>query len=98
MSSTLEKFSPWLFTIGLFAVWDLGCRIFKIDKFILPTPSEAFMALAQFWRPLLRHSMATLLTTMAGFAIAIAFGIVVGMIVGRASVLYRGLQLVIVDY
>ena len=46
MSAT-ERLSPRLFTIGVFVVWELACRIFKIDKFILPTPSEAFLAMAQ---------------------------------------------------
>ena len=38
MNSTLEKLSPWLFTIALFVFWEAVCRIFHIDKFILPTP------------------------------------------------------------
>ena len=65
MSSTLEKLSPWLFTVGLFIVWELACRVFRIDKFILPAPSEAFFAMFQYWRPLLRHSSVTLWTTIA---------------------------------
>ena len=40
MNSTLEKLSPWLFTIGLFVLWEAACRIFKIDRFILPAPSR----------------------------------------------------------
>ena len=56
MNATLEKLSPWLFTIGIFLFWEAVCRIFKVDKFILPAPSEAFWAMAQYWRPLLRHS------------------------------------------
>ena len=39
MNAMLEKLSPWLFTIALFVLWELACRIFKIDKFILPAPS-----------------------------------------------------------
>src|SRR5256885_7972281 len=97
MSAT-ERLSPWLFTIGLFVVWELACRIFKIDKFILPAPSEAFLAMAQFWRPLLRHSLVTLWTTMAGFAIAIAFGIVLGLIVGWSRAIYRGLYPVLIGF
>src|SRR3954462_4284016 len=97
MSAT-ERISPWLCTIGVFVVWELACRIFKIDKFILPTPSEAFLAMAQFWRPLLRHSLVTLWTTMAGFALAIAFGIVLGLIVGWSRAIYRGLYPVMIGF
>ena len=65
MNTLREKLSPWLFTLGLFVLWELACRIFNIDKFILPTPSETFVAMAQFWRPLLRHSLVTLWTTIS---------------------------------
>jgi NitT/TauT family transport system permease protein len=98
MSWSMEKLSPWLFTIGLFVVWDLACRVFNIDKFILPTPTEAFMAMGQYWRPLLRHSLVTLWTTMAGFAIAIVFGIVLGLIVGWSRAIYRGLYPVMIGF
>jgi len=38
MTTTLEKLSPWLFTIGLFVLWELACRIFNVDTFVLPAP------------------------------------------------------------
>ena len=98
MTATLEKLSPWLFTIGIFIFWEAVCRIFKIDKFILPTPSEAFMSMAQYWRPLLRHSLVTLWTTMAGFALAIVFGIILGLIVGWSRTIYRGLYPVMIGF
>ena len=31
MNTTLEKLSPWLFTIGLFVLWEAACRIFNVD-------------------------------------------------------------------
>ena len=68
----IEKLSPWLFTVGLFVIWEAACRFFNIDKFILPAPSEAFAAMAQHWQALLKHSFVTLWTTMAGFAIVVA--------------------------
>ena len=98
MTATLEKLSPWLFTIGIFLFWEAVCRIFKVDKFILPAPSEAFFAMAQYWRPLLRHSLVTLWTTMAGFALAIVFGIILGLIVGWSRTIYRGLYPVMIGF
>ena len=98
MSSTLEKLSPWLFTVGLFIVWELACRVFRIDKFILPAPSEAFFAMFQYWRPLLRHSSVTLWTTIAGFALAVGFGVVLGLIVGWSRTIYRGLYPVMIGF
>jgi NitT/TauT family transport system permease protein len=98
MTTTLERLSPWLFTIALFALWEAACRIFNIDKFILPAPSETFAAMAQHWRPLLRHSFVTLWTTVAGFAIAVVFGVVLGLIVGWSRTIYRGLYPVMIGF
>jgi NitT/TauT family transport system permease protein len=98
MNTTLQRLSPWLFTIALFLFWEVVCRAFKIDKFILPPPSEAFAAMAHYWAPLLRHSAVTLWTTMAGFFLAIVFGIVLGLIVGWSSTIYRGLYPVMIGF
>jgi NitT/TauT family transport system permease protein len=98
MTAISEKLSPWLFTVGLFVFWEAVCRIFKIDRFILPTPLEAFQAMAQYWQPLLRHSLVTLWTTMAGFALAVAFGVVLGLIVGWSRAIYRGLYPVMIGF
>ena len=98
MSNTLERLSPWLFTIGLFVIWEAACRLLNIDKFILPAPSETFAAMAQYWRPLLRHSFVTLWTTLAGFALAVVFGVVLGLIVGWSRTIYRGLYPVMIGF
>ena len=98
MSGTIEKYAPWIFTIGLFAIWEAACRLFQIDQFILPAPSAIFAAMAQYWRPLMRHSFVTLWTTMAGFAIAVVFGIVLGLVVGWSRTIYRGLYPVMIGF
>jgi NitT/TauT family transport system permease protein len=98
MTNTLERLSPWLFTLGLFVIWEAACRIFNIDKFILPAPSETFAAMAQHWRPLLRHSFVTLWTTLAGFAIAVVFGVMLGLVVGWSRTIYRGLYPVMIGF
>jgi NitT/TauT family transport system permease protein len=98
MNAVLERLSPLFFTIAIFALWEAVCRIFKIDRFILPAPSEAFAAMAQYWRPLAYHSFVTLWTTMAGFAIAVAFGIVLGVVVGWSRTIYGGLYPVMIGF
>jgi NitT/TauT family transport system permease protein len=98
MTSTLDKLSPWLFTVAIFLLWEAACRMFNIDSFILPPPSDAFAAIAQYWRPLAYHSFVTLWTTMAGFGIAVAFGIVLGLVVGWSSTIYRGLYPVMIGF
>jgi NitT/TauT family transport system permease protein len=98
MSTVTEKLAPWLFTIGLFVIWEAVCRIFKVNQFVLPAPSAIFGATVEFWRPLLRHSMVTLWTTVAGFALAVVFGVVLGLVVGWSRTIYRGLYPVMVGF
>jgi NitT/TauT family transport system permease protein len=97
-STTMERLSPWLFTIGLFLFWEAVCRLFKIDPFTLPAPTRIFEAVVQYWRPLMRHSFTTLWTTIAGFAIAVVFGVVLGLIVGWSRAIYRGLYPVMIGF
>ena len=98
MNSTLEKLSPWLFTVGLFVIWELVCRLFKVNTFVLPAPSQIFVAVGQYWWPLAKNSFVTLWTTLAGFALAVAFGIVLGIIVGWSRTIYRGLYPVMIGF
>ena len=98
MNAALEKFSPWLFTIAIFVLWEAACRIFAVDPFILPTPSATFAAIWQHRWALARHSFVTLWTTMAGFAIAVVFGVILGLIVGWSRTIYRGLYPVMIGF
>lgn len=97
-NNTLERLSPWLFTIALFLIWEAVCRVFKVDPFVLPAPSAAFAAMYQYRWPLIRHSFVTLWTTMAGFALAVVFGIVLGLIVGWSRTIYRGIYPVMIGF
>ncbi|MBM3572183.1 MAG: ABC transporter permease [Alphaproteobacteria bacterium] len=98
MNETLERLSPLLFTLGMFALWEAVCRGLRVDPFILPAPSQVAAAFFHYWRPLLRHSFVTLWTTLAGFAIAVVFGVVLGLIVGWSRTIYRGLYPVMVGF
>ncbi len=93
-----ESMAAWYFTIGLFVVWELACRIFNVSDFILPAPSQIGVAMIQYWRPLLYNSFVTLWTTMAGFLLAVAFGLVLGLVVGWSRAIYRGLYPVMIGF
>jgi len=98
MNAILERLSPWLFTICLFVVWEAACRVFKVNPIVLPAPSLIFLAMAQYWQVLARNSLVTLWTTMAGFALALIFGIVLGLIIGWSRAIYRGLYPVLIGF
>ena len=60
-----------------------------VPPFILPAPSAAVAALINdgIWL----NASHTMITTLAGFALAVAFGILLGIIVGASPLLYRAL-------
>jgi NitT/TauT family transport system permease protein len=98
MNKLNEKLAPWLFTLILVVIWEATCRIFKVSTITLPAPTVIYAAIVQHWGPLMRHSAVTLWTTMAGFGLAVIFGLVLGLIVGWSQTIYRGLYPVMVGF
>ena len=88
----IVKLSPWLFTIGLFIVWEAAVRIFHIPEFFLPPPTAVAQAFVEFAGPLARNSWITLETTLIGFALAVGFGLLLGLLVGWSRTLCAGLH------
>ena len=60
--------------LGTLVVWEITWRIFNIPRFVVPLPS-GIIAETWAWRwYLLSHSWVTLYETLAGFALSIAVG------------------------
>ena len=89
---------PWLVAIGMLLVWELACRSFHIREFILPAPSQIAQSLVEYKTPLLEHSWWTLTTTLMGFALAIAGGMLLGIAVGFSTLVYSGLYPLLVGF
>jgi NitT/TauT family transport system permease protein len=90
--------SPWLTTIGLFMLWEVVCRLFKVPPFILPAPSQAVEALIEYWSGIWLNASHTFVTTLIGFAIAVVFGVILGVAVGASPLLYRALSPVLIGF
>jgi NitT/TauT family transport system permease protein len=82
--------APYVFTVVFFALWEAACRLFKVPPFFLPAPSAIAQAMAEYWWPLLWHSFHTLWMTLAGFGIAVAFGILLGIALGASRIISAG--------
>ncbi len=82
--------APYVFTIAFFALWEAACRFFKVPAFFLPAPSVIAQAFAEYWWQLLFHSFHTLWMTLAGFGIAVVFGILLGIILGTSRIINAG--------
>jgi NitT/TauT family transport system permease protein len=89
---------PFAFTVALFLLWELACRLFKIPPTILPAPTEIFEALWKFRKPIIENSWVTLWTTLAGFLIATVFGLAMGIAVGWHRAIYAGVYPVLVGF
>jgi NitT/TauT family transport system permease protein len=98
MRNTTETLAPWLFTIALFGLWEAICKGFGVSQVILPAPSAIFAAAYTYWGPLMRNGAVTLWTTVAGFALAVVFGLLLGLMVGWSRTIYRGLYPVMIGF
>ena len=82
--------APYLFTVGFFLLWEAVCRLLKVPQYFLPAPSVIWQASVDYWWQLLFHSFHTLWMTLAGFAIAVAFGVLLGVALGASRIVNAG--------
>jgi NitT/TauT family transport system permease protein len=91
VSRTALRSLAWSLPLALLASWELTCAVFDPPKFLLPAPTDVWAAFLQYTAPILEHSWQTLFTTLIGFAIAVAFGLALGILVGASKAIYDGL-------
>lgn len=94
----IKVVSPTLFTVALFAIWEIACRAFSIPFTILPAPSLIVDALWEFRDPIISNSWVTLWTTLLGFAFATVFGLLLGIAVGWHKAIYAGIYPLLVGF
>jgi len=90
--------SPAAFTLALFLLWELVCKVFAVPITILPAPSDVFAALWQYRAPIVDNAWVTLWTTVAGFLIATVFGLALGIAIGWHRAIYAGIYPVLVGF
>ena len=95
---TVEAVMPFAVVIVLFALWEGAVALFAIPPFVLPAPSVIFEATWQWRAPILDNALQTLFTTAVGFALAIAFGLVTGVLIGSSSLIYNGFYPVLIGF
>ena len=99
MKTTLAiRLAPWVATIALFVVWEAACRIFNIPPFFLPPPTLVFKAVVDYWPALYKHSLFTLSSTLVGFAMAVGFGLALGLAVGWSRAIYAGVYPLMIGF
>jgi len=90
--------APWIFTIGFFALWEIVCRALKVSSFILPTPSTIVLAIWEYRNQLAYHAVHTLWMTLAGFGLAVVFGLLLGVALGASRLINAGTYPLLVGF
>ncbi|HEY3180551.1 MAG TPA: ABC transporter permease [Casimicrobiaceae bacterium] len=72
---------PFLLILILLVVWDLAIRIFRIPPYLIPAPESVVKQLVIEWPRLWRESLVTTYATLGGFALSIAFGIPMALLI-----------------
>lgn len=82
---------PWLVILATLVLWELLCVVLKIQVFVLPAPTDVVMSLMKYPQAVLINALHTLITTLAGFGLAVIFGVVLGLVIGASRTIYDGL-------
>jgi NitT/TauT family transport system permease protein len=90
--------APWIFTIGFFGLWEVICRVFGVSSFVLPAPSTITLAIWEYRNQLAYHAMHTLWMTLAGFGLAVVFGLLLGMVLGASRLINAGTYPLLVGF
>jgi NitT/TauT family transport system permease protein len=95
---SLERIGPLVLPATLLFVWELACKGFDIPPFVLPSPSVVAVAMYENAYVIWFHSNQTLFTTVIGFAFAILFGAVLGVLVGSSRLAYTSVYPLLVGF
>ena len=90
-SSATEKFAPLILLIAIIALWQVVCWLFNVSEFIFPSPIQIVYALFDLWGAIMGHAWRTFWTTMVGFGLSIAVGVVLGFIIGSSRFAYSAM-------
>jgi NitT/TauT family transport system permease protein len=89
---------PWLVMAALLIVWEIACIAFDIPEIILPRPSRVFAVFFQRFDVLMAFCWDTLWTTLIGFVLAIAGGLLLGLAIGASPFVYSGLYPLLIAF
>ena len=94
----LRRAMPWIFMAVFLIIWEIACVAFAIQEIILPRPSRIFVVIVQRADILIDFCFDTLWTTLVGFALAIAGGLALGLLIGASAFIYSGLYPLLIAF
>jgi NitT/TauT family transport system permease protein len=91
-----ECIVPTATLLGALVVWEIATRVFHIPRFIMPAPS-AILGEGWEWRyRFIGHTWVTLYETLGGFALSVAVGVPLAVMIVYSPALKRALYPLIV--
>jgi NitT/TauT family transport system permease protein len=90
-SKQLEKWSPWALLVGVVLLWQVLCSGFNVSEFIFPSPASIWAALQEHAMVIAGHAWRTFWVTMAGFALSIVVGVLLGFLIGSSRMAYTAI-------
>jgi NitT/TauT family transport system permease protein len=97
-SDLIKAVMPWAVFAGFLLIWEVACLAFGVQEIVLPRPTRIFEVMIARADILLRFCLETLWTTAAGFALAIVFGLLLGLAVGASPFVYAGLYPLLIAF
>lgn len=95
---TLIRLAPWLVILFCAILWEAIVVGLNVPEFLFPSLSAVWKATLTHWDPIMMHATQTFLTTMAGFGIAVVFGLALGAAVGSSPIIYKALYPLLVGF
>jgi NitT/TauT family transport system permease protein len=95
---TLLRVMPWLVISVFLVLWEAVFYIWDINRSLLVPPSAVFRALFQNAYILIEFALFTLMTTVIGFVVAIASGLLLGLAIGASALIYSGIYPLLIGF
>jgi NitT/TauT family transport system permease protein len=84
-----EAFTPLLFGLGCFLLWEGAVWFLHVPMYILPPPSAILVQFVQRFPRIFEYTLVTGQETLVGFAVAILLGVPMGLLVAFSPLLRR---------
>ncbi len=92
------KIAPWAIVVALAIVWEALVSAFHVPEYLFPSLSAVWHSTLEHWSTIMTHAGQTFFTTMVGFAIAVAFGLVAGAAIGSSTLIYKAVYPLLIGF
>jgi NitT/TauT family transport system permease protein len=92
----VDRLAVVLTLASVVAAWQLAVDVLEIPRFVLPAPSDIWVSIVEHWGALLAHAWVTLLETLAGFALSLAIGVPLAVLIVYSRIFDRVLYPILV--